>query len=130
LYPLITGRLAPAVSEQLVAHLINPDEFWTEFPIPSVARNDPKYDPIRMWRGPTWININYLFIEGLVRSGYSDIARDLRDKTLELMMRHNDIYEYYHPETSEPPMTAAALFGWSSAIFIDLAIKASRGEII
>ncbi len=130
LYPLITGRLEPAMAERLVSHLINPDEFWTNYPIPSVARNDPKYDPNRMWRGPTWVNVNYLFIEGLVRSGYSDLARDLRDKTLDLMLRHKDIYEYYNPETSEPPSTAASLFGWSSAVFVDLAVKASRGEII
>jgi hypothetical protein len=43
---------------------------------------------------------------------------------------NNDIYEYYHPETGDPPPNAASVFGWSSAVFIDLAIKASRGEII
>ncbi len=130
LYPLVTGRLTPEMAERVVAHLINPDEFWTNYPIPTVARSDPKYEPDRYWRGPTWVNINYLFIEGLVRSGYPDLARELRDKTLDLMLRHKDIYEYYNPETSEPPRTAATLFGWSSAIFVDLAIKASRGEII
>jgi glycogen debranching enzyme len=79
-----------------------------------------------MWRGPTWVNINYLFIEGLARCGYRDLARDLRDRTLELLMHREDLFEYYHPETGEPPPCAARLFGWSSAIFIDLAIHASR----
>jgi glycogen debranching enzyme len=83
-----------------------------------------------MWRGPTWININYLFIEGLKLCGYAEQARALRDKTLELLMRHDDIYEYYNPETGDPPPKAAPVFGWSSAVFVDLAIKASRGEII
>lgn len=130
LYPLITGRLDRAMADRIVAHLLSPDEFWASYPIPTVARNDPKYAPDRMWRGPTWMNVNYLFIEGLQRSGYPDLARDLRDKTLDLMMRHDDIYEYYNPETSEPPPSAASVFGWSSAVFVDLAIKASRGEII
>lgn len=130
LYPLITGRLDRAMADRLVEHLLSPDEFWANFPIATVARNDPKYDPERMWRGPSWMNINYLFIEGLMRSGYPDVARSLRDKTLDLMMRHNDIYEYYNPETSDPPPSAASVFGWSSAVFIDLAIQASRGEVI
>ncbi len=130
LYPLLTGRLPRRMTDRLLAHLLSPDEFWTEYPIPSVARNDPTFTPNQMWRGPTWVNINYLFIEGLVHSGYLGIARTLRDRTLALLMRHPDIYEYYNPETGNPPPTAASVFGWSSALFIELAIKASRGEII
>jgi len=130
LYPLLTGRLGTREADSLVAHLLSPNEFLTRYPIPTVARTDRKYDPNRMWRGPTWVNINYLFIEGLARCGYQGLARLLRDKTLELLMRHNDIYEYYHPETGDPPPNAASVFGWSSAVFVDLAIKASHGEII
>ncbi len=130
LLPLITGRLDRAIADRLVAHLLNPDEFWAPFPLATVARNDPHYNPEQMWRGPVWTNINYLFIEGLVRSGYPDLALVLRDKTLDLMARHKDIYEYYNPETSDPPATSAALFGWSAAVFIDLAIKLSRGQVI
>ncbi len=126
LYPLLTGRMPRAISDRLVAHLTNPHEFWTPYPIPTVARNDPKCDPNKMWRGPTWVNINYLFVEGLQRAGYPDLARELRDKTLALLMRHNDIYEYYHPDTGDPPPHAASVFGWSSAVFVDLAIQASK----
>jgi len=130
LYPLMTGRLPRAIVERLVAHLQSENEFAAPYPIPTVARSDPKYDPNQMWRGPTWVNINYLFIDGLIRCGYTDLARALRDKTLRLLMQHNDIYEYYNPETGEAPSNAASVFGWSSAVFVDLAIRASRGEII
>jgi putative isomerase len=126
LYPLWTGRLPRHITKRLIAHLMDPAEFWTTYPIPTVARCDPKYNPVQMWRGPTWVNINYLFIEALQRNGYHDLARKLRERTLELIMRHNDIYEYYHPETGEKPPKAASIFGWSSAVFIDLAIEASR----
>jgi glycogen debranching enzyme len=130
LFPLLTGRLPRGMTDRLIGHLLSKEDFWTEYPIPTVARREPKYNPNQMWRGPTWVNINYLFIEGLVRSGYHDLARELRDKTLKLLMRHNDVYEYYNPETGDPPRNAASVFGWSSAVFVDLAIKASRGEII
>lgn len=130
LYPLLTGHLDLGKRKRLLDHLFNPDEFWLEHPIPTVAKNDPLYDPNQMWRGPTWVNINYLFIEGLMRIGHIERARALRDKTLALLMQHHDIYEYYNPETAAHPPRAASVFGWSSAVFIDLAIKASRGEII
>lgn len=129
LYPLLTGRLPRRLADRLVAHLRNPAEFWSPYPLPTVALNDPKHNPEQMWRGPTWVNINYLFIEGLARTGYTDLARALRDRTLALLMAHDDFREYYHPITGQPPTQAAPLFGWSAAIFIDLAIRASRGEL-
>ena len=79
-----------------------------------------------MWRGPVWVNINYFFIEALRQIGESKLAAQLRDKTLDLIMRHNSIYEYYDALTGEPPETAADVFGWTAAVFIDLAIQASE----
>jgi len=128
LYPLLTGRLPRAMDDRLIAHLLSPEEFWTRFPIPTVAKNDARYNPDQMWRGPTWVNINYLFIEGLTRCGYTDLARAVRERTMELLMTHDDIFEYYNPETGEPPAHAARLFGWSAAIFVDLAIQASQNH--
>jgi glycogen debranching enzyme len=126
LFPLITGRLPDEIAAQLVEHLTDPAEFWTKYPIPSVAANDPLYNPMQMWRGPTWINVNYMMIEGLERSGYPVVARELRRRTLDLVMQHSDIYEFYHPQSSEPGTNAATMFGWSAALFIDLALDASR----
>jgi putative isomerase len=128
LYPLWTGQLPDHIRDRLIAHLTNPDEFWGEYVIPTVARNDPSYDPERMWRGPVWANINYFFIEALRQIGEMELARDLRQKTLDLVMRHPSIYEYYNSETGEPPATAADTFGWTAAVFIDLAIQATREE--
>jgi hypothetical protein len=126
LFPLITGKLPKEITARLVEHLTNEKEFWTRYPVPTVSIDDPKYDPFQMWRGPTWVNVNYLLIEGLKRSGYAELGRELRNRTLDMMSNRTDIYEYYHPETGENPPKAAPIFGWSSAIFIDLAIRASR----
>jgi glycogen debranching enzyme len=126
LFPLITGQMPSDISQRLVAHLTDERQFWSRYPIPTVAMDDPKYDPFKMWRGPTWVNVNYLLIEGLQRSGYPDLARELRSRTLDLICCQTDIYEYYHPVTGENPPNAASMFGWSSAVFIDLAIQAAR----
>jgi putative isomerase len=131
LYPLWLGRLLDdKIAARLVAHLTDPGQFWTAYPIPTVAVSDPHYNPDQMWRGPTWLNVNYIFIDALIKSGCPDLARQLRDRTLELVMKHDDIYEYYHPETGDHSPRAAPTYGWSSALFIDLVIKASKGEII
>jgi hypothetical protein len=75
------------------------------------------------------VNVNYLLIEGLWRSGFPEVARELRRSTLDMINAHADIFEYYHPETGARPSEAATVFGWSSAIFIDLAIQAARDEL-
>jgi putative isomerase len=128
LYPLWTGQLPDEIRDRLIAHLTDPDQFWGEYIIPTVARNDPHYDPATMWRGPVWANINYFFVEALRQVGEHALAATLREKTLELVMGAPSIYEYYNAETGEPPVTAADTFGWTSAVFIDLAIQASREE--
>jgi hypothetical protein len=128
LYPLWTGQLPDSNRERLLAHLTNPDEFWGEYPISTVARNDPHYDPETMWRGPIWVNINYIFIEALRQAGEHNLARVLLERTLDLVMNQPGIYEYYNAETGKPSSLAAGAFGWSAAVFIDLALQASRGE--
>ncbi len=82
-----------------------------------------------MSRGPVWINVNYFFIEALRRVKRLDLAYKLAEETVELILGHADIYEYYNPDTGAPPPKAAPIFGWSAALFIDLALKLSHGEL-
>jgi len=129
LYPLWTGQLPTEIRGRLLAHLTNPDEFWGEHILPTVARNDPKYDPETMWRGPVWANINYIFIEALRQLGEMSLAQTLTDKTLDLIMSQPGIHEYYNAETGAPASAAAGTFGWTAAAFIDLAIQNSKHEL-
>jgi putative isomerase len=126
LYPLWTGQLPDDMRLRLIHQLTEPQNFWGEFVLPSVAFNDSHYDPDIMWRGPIWVNINYFFIEALHQVGEHDLARELTEKTLNLIMKHPSIYEYYNSQNGEPPEHAAEAFGWTAAVFIDLAISASR----
>lgn len=126
LLPLLTGKLPARMTEHLIQKLTNPALFWTNYPIATVAISESSYDPMQMWRGPVWININYLFVEALEKNGRFDLASQLRRKTLELIMKHKDIYEYYHPSTGERPPKAAPMFGWSAALFIEMALEETR----
>ncbi|MCL4560489.1 MAG: hypothetical protein M1281_07740 [Chloroflexi bacterium] len=127
LFPLLTGKLAPENARRLVDHLTDPAMFWAPYPVPSVARDEATYEPTQMWRGPTWVNVNYLLQEGLDRSGFKKVAQRLRTQTLEMLKRQPDLYEFYDPETGEAGPHAAPVFGWSAALFIELAlIEAER----
>lgn len=126
LLPLWTGKLPEQITDRLIEHLTDPDEFWGDFRLPSVAYNDPKYTVGTMWRGPVWVNINYFFVEALLKVEEHDLAEELAEKTLDLISGSPGIHEYYNSQTGSPPETAAKAFGWSAAVFIDLAISASH----
>lgn len=126
LYPLWTGQLSPDMNERIIQKLEDPRFFGPPFPLPTVARSDPKYNPDVMWRGPVWANINYFFVEALNKVGRQDLAEALTVHTLDMIAEHQDIYEFYSGETGVPPARAANIFGWTAACFIDLAIQAAR----
>lgn len=126
LYPLWTGQLPDDIRRRLIEHLTSPDEFWGEYKLPSVAYNDSHHDSETMWRGPVWVNINYFFIEALRQVGDDELADELTKATLELISTHPGIFEYYNSHTGIPPEKAAEAFGWTAAVYIDLAISTSK----
>jgi hypothetical protein len=126
LMPLLTGRLPESISRRLGESLLDTSRFWPRYPVPTVAANELAFDPNRMWRGPVWLNVNRLLVEGLQRSGLPDEAALLRRRTLELAIAHPDFREYYNPLTGEPPPRAAPMFGWAAASFLDLAVAEAR----
>jgi putative isomerase len=74
------------------------------------------------------VNINYFFVDALQKTGQLELAADLRRKTLEMVMQHPDIYEYYHPITGERPPKAAPMFGWSASLFIEMALDETKAR--
>jgi hypothetical protein len=120
LLPLYAGSVSPERAEKLVKLLENDKLFGPAFPIPSAPLNSPYFDPLRYWQGPTWVNMNWLIIDGLQRYGYHDHAVALRESTLEMIAK-SGISEYYHPLTGEP--LGAHDFTWTAALAIDMIKK-------
>ena len=94
-------------------------DYWpvNGYPLCSVATSDKEFNPVKYWRGPVWININWLVIRGLQTYGYIQEARDLTKNTIELI-RKNGFYEYFHPLTGRG--CGACDFSWSASLLIDL----------
>jgi len=114
LIPIALGGMPKQGCEALVRHLTNPDEFWLRYPIPSVPKSSRHFQPEAqryLWRGPTWINTNWLIMEGLKRHGYYELADAVAQSSRELVER-SGFWEYYNPLTGEGG--GEKDFGWST----------------
>jgi hypothetical protein len=127
LMPLLTGRLPTGVAAALADTIRDPRRFWTAWPVPTVAADDPAFDPDHMWRGPVWLNVNRLLVEGLRASGHGALAFELAERTLEMVVRGGGMHEHWNPLTGARPSTATSCFSWSAALFIDVAVSMSAG---
>jgi hypothetical protein len=104
LAPLILPRLPGEVGRRLAdEHLLSERRYWLPFPVPSVSAEEPSFRrgdtgwPIRRyWRGPTWLFATRFALDGLLRLGRPDEARELARRTAGLVLR-NGFREYYDP---------------------------------
>lgn len=120
LLPLYAGSVTQERAKQLVKLLENEHQFGPAYPVPSVPLNSSWFHPKRYWQGPTWVNTNWLIIDGLKRYGFKDHAAALTESTLE-MVSHGGFAEYFNPETGEP--AGGGDFSWTAALTIDLLKK-------
>jgi len=102
-YPLLAGAASPEQAQTVIAkHLRNPDEFWGQWVIPAIARNDPAYGDQEYWRGRIWGPMNYLVYLGL-RNYDKAAARDLAAKSYQLFLKewtaNRHVHENYNANT-------------------------------
>ncbi|GAC1386561.1 MAG: trehalase family glycosidase [Candidatus Saccharimonadales bacterium] len=117
LMPLYAGCLTEDRARTLVKMLENVHLYGPTYPVPSVPVNSSWFNPTNYWQGPTWVNMNWLIIDGLERNGFSEHAAALRESTIEMVQRAG-CYEYFNPEDGEA--AGAANFSWTAALVIDL----------
>jgi hypothetical protein len=84
LLPLLAGIATPEQAARLIGHLRDPGKFATPFPIPSTALDEPAFDPLRYWAGPSWPVPNWLIARAL--SGLDpELGAHLRGRTLAMI---------------------------------------------
>ncbi len=116
LLPLYSGVLTEERIELIIKELTS-KPYTTRYPVPTAPVTSPYFSRERYWQGPTWININWLLINGLEQAGHDQLASDLRDKTLALI-RKSGFSEYFDPHTGDA--RGVDNFSWTAALTIDL----------
>jgi glycogen debranching enzyme len=116
LFPIALENTGKDKTDALVnEHLLNKEEFWSEYPIPSVSLSSKKFSPKggapSLWRGTTWINCNWYIVNGLLRHGYAGVAKEISKRTLE-MVEKSGFREHYNP--LDGMGYGAKNFGWST----------------
>jgi hypothetical protein len=89
------------------------------YPVPSYDRYGYGFSPVQYWRGPVWININWLLLRGLQRYGFDKRAEYLRQTTLELI-QEGGFYEYFHPTQGNGH--GSDFFSWTAALLLDMVL--------
>ncbi len=141
--PMFAGLCSQSRADKMVKVLLDEKRFWTAMPIPSMPKNSEFYD-VDMWRGCSWLNVNYFVILGLRKYGYTEIANELRRRTLDSVNKWYEktgtVFEFYDADDvicpfhlkrkGEPPevpdyrmhVHSISDYNWS-ACFIELLIN-------
>lgn len=105
--PLLCGAPDAAQAAAMAAHLTDPDTFGTPLRVPSIAANNVLAYKKDMWRGPVWININYLIALGLERYGFYELAGSIVNETLREMekwyLQCGTFFEFYDDRKEVEP---------------------------
>ena len=111
-----------SASAMIKRYIINPEHFFCKYGIRSISKsseyynnavwgNAPRFGDMKTlttsnWQGPVWILNCYLVTNILVNYGFIKEARNLNDRTLELLARSLDVIgsfsENYNAETGDP----------------------------
>lgn len=149
LLPLLLDSLPRSLADELVGdRLLNPSMFWTPYPVPSVSVGEPTFrassDPVPavfsipgwlrrqldrhhlIWRGPSWINTNWMLGRGLRRHGYNQVADELTRRTA-AMVANSGFWEYYDPLSGVG--LGAGDFGWSTLV-VDMLANAADPSLV
>jgi alpha,alpha-trehalase len=110
--PLVDGLLAPPDARRVIRHhLLNPAEMRSPYGFRSLSKSDPAYNneaiinPYSNWRGPIWINANYLDWVALRRYGFRTESRWLANTLAGVLRRDiaqwGSMHEDYNAETGD-----------------------------
>jgi putative isomerase len=105
-YPLLARAATPAQADLMIKkHLLNPEEFWGERVIPSIARDDPGFKDQNYWRGRIWGPTNYLVYQGLRNYDEPKVRQELAQKSMNLFLGEwstkGHVHENYNAITGE-----------------------------
>lgn len=105
-YPLLAGTATREQADRMITdHFYNEREFWGDYILPSIARNDPAYKDQEYWRGRVWAPMNFLVYLGLRKYPLDKARKDLVEKSKSLILKswlqEGAVYENYNANTGQ-----------------------------
>jgi len=130
LIPIFAGLLSPKEADAMVKWLkhsyhCGPGKYCHEPVLPSTGLQAEYFSALTYWRGPIWININWMFWLGLLEYGYEKEAEVIQQGVFELVQRHG-VREYYDPFTGKG--LGGKNFSWTAALVIDMIHNAKKSK--
>jgi hypothetical protein len=100
-YPMLAHAATPEQAKTMIEkHLMNPEEFWGQWVIPSIERNDPAFKDQDYWRGRIWGPMNYLVYLGLANYPDAKTRSAFAEKSYELFLKewkeNGHVHENYN----------------------------------
>ncbi len=100
-----------------------PEETWL-CPTYSLLAEDVNFQ--KYWRGPVWINLNWLLYRGLLRYDMEEMAERVKQHSLQLLDAHG-FFEYFDPRRTAAGEGGCGTdtFSWSAALCLDFLLRES-----
>ena len=105
--PIMLGSDLPAQRRKRLLAGLAP-YLASAWPLPSACPSDDLFQARCYWRGPTWINMNWLMAPF--------VGAEVRERSIDLVAREG-FREYYDPITGEG--LGARDFSWTAALVLD-----------
>ncbi|GGP54280.1 lipoprotein [Streptomyces melanogenes] len=122
--PLWTGVATRTQAVAARERLLDPGEFATSMPLPTVSKSSPYFASRQYWRGPVWLDQAYFAIAGMRRYGFDRDADALTARLIDSaagLSGNGPIMENYDPLTGDP--LNSPNFSWSAALLLPLVGK-------
>ena len=80
------------------------------------------FNPKKYWRGPVWLNLNWILFHGFNRYGFIDISQKIKKDSIDLI-ENEGFYEYFDPTNKNDKNKKRACgsnnFSWTAALYLD-----------
>jgi putative isomerase len=105
------------VKRMMKEHFYNTDEFWGEWMMPTIARNDPAYSN-EYWRGRIWGSTNFLVYLGMrnydIVKERAGMVQKSNQLILKMWQKSRLVHENYNPFTGEG--TSDDFYHWGALL--------------
>ena len=142
IFPFLVGNIVPPDSPRLqpILDMIHdPEQLWSPYGLRSLSKTEELFGTgENYWRGPVWINVNYLALRRLLeyarvpgpsqkkaREMYLELRRNVVENVFREWKRTGFAWEQYNEETGEGQRTKHFL-GWTSLV---VKIMAMPGKV-